>query len=345
MLSIALCMTSCLKDDDTQVTYPNDMVITSFSLSAVNRYVTKTTSAGKDTTTKVKLASGLPVFTIDQYRQLIYNTKPLPAGCDVEHVIASITGKGSFVIKGMNSDSLTFYSNTDSIDFSQPREIRVYALDGSGYRAYQVTVNKQETDNQDILWNEYPSDSPEIPAALHQELLLQKFDSSLFHLSKDGGSTWTDELLGDDEDPSLLPEGNIAWVSFPYAANEDTDYEVMAGFIHDTDSACTVWRKIVEKGNNVAPARWVNIPTENSKKYYLPNMSPLSLIWFDNGLYAIGSLGIIFKSRDGGLTWKPSDDINMPEDIENDHVKAVTSEDGSLWLISTDSGRVWRGKR
>ena len=349
MLSISLCLTSCLGDDETNVTYSDDMVITSFALSAVNKYTTKTTSAGKDTTTMTKLSSGLPTFTIDQYKYQIYNTEPLPMGCDMNHVLVNITGKGSIILKSITSDSLSYYSSTDSIDFSQPREIRVYALDGSGYRTYQVTVNKQESEDEDIQWSEYAADSPEIPAALYQTFALQRNnldgdDSNVFRLSKDGGNTWTNELLGDDEDTLLLPEDGIAWVSFPYSASKNTDYEIMAGSISNDGTACTVWRKIVEK-DNAASAKWVNIPTADSKKYYLPKMSPLSLIWFDNGLYAIGNNGTIFKSRDGGITWKESDDISLPDGLESNNVKAVTGEDGSLWLTDTDSGRVWRGEK
>lgn len=345
MLSIALCLTSCLKDDDTQMTYSDDMVISTFSLSAVNRYITKKTSAGKDTTTQAKITSGLPVFTIDQYKHRIYNTKPLPSGCDLGHVLATITGKGTILLKSMVSDSLFYYNSTDSIDFSQPRDICVYALDGSGYRTYQVTVNKEEAGDEDVQWSEYAAGSPEIPATLYQTIALQKGEGNTFQLSKDGGNTWTDEQLGDDEDPSLLPESNIAWVSFPYAANENTDYEIMAGSLSSDLIACTVWRKIVEKDACAEPARWVNIPTDDSMQYYLPKMSLLSLIWFDNGLYAIGNTGNVFKSRDGGITWKESDDISLPDDLESDNVKAVTGQDGSLWLMDTDSGRVWRGEK
>ena len=345
MLSIALCLTSCLKDDDTQVTYSDDMVISTFSLSVVNRHITKKTSAGKDTTTLIKVTSGLPVFTIDQYKHQIYNTQPLPSGCDLEHVLATITGKGSILLKSMVSDSLSFYSSTDSIDFSQPREICVYALDGSGYCTYQVTVNKEEAEDEVIQWNEFAAGSPEIPATFYQTITLQKGEGNIFLLSKDGGSIWTDEQLGDDEDPSLLPEDGVAWVSFPYAANEDTDYEIMVGSLNSDNTACTVWRKIVEKGKGAAPARWVNIPTADSKEYYLPKMSPISLIWFDNGLYAIGNDGNVFKSRDGGITWKVSDDISLPDDLKSNNVKAVTGQDGSLWLMDTDSGRVWRGEK
>ena len=351
MLSIALCLTSCLKGDDTTVTYSDDTAITSFALSAVNRYVTSKTSAGNDTTKMVKVSSGLPVFSIDHYKQEIYNTEPLPADCDLKHVLANITSKnsGTILIKSLISDTLFYYSSADSIDFSQPRIIRVYALDNSGYRNYNVTVNKQESENEGIRWNECAADSPEIPTALYQDIVLQRDvldgdEGDTFRLSKDGGNTWTNELLGDDEDASLLPESNMAWVSFPYAANENTDYEVLVGSISSDETACTVWRKITEKDNWATSAKWVNIPTKDSKKYYLPKMDMISLVWFNNGLYAIGNDGIIYKSRDGGITWKGSDDFSLPDDRESNNLKAATDQNGSLWLLNTDSGRVWKGE-
>ena len=353
MLSVVLGLSSCLKgEDEKDYSQYDDMAITSFAISAINKYTTKKTSAGKDTITMTKLSAGFPVFTIDHYKQQIYNRVPLSVGCDLKHVLASIVSKnsGTVLLKSMNSDSLFYYSSTDSVDFSQPREIRVYALNGSGYRAYTVTMNKQESENDEITWSEYAAGSPEIPTALYQDITLQRSalegdEGDMFQLSKDGGSTWTNELLGEGEDASLLPESHIAWVSFPYAANEDTDYEIMAGSISIDDTACTVWRKIMEKGKGALPARWVNIPTADSGKYFLPKMDLLSLVWFNSGLYAIGNNGYIYKSRDGGITWKESDDISLPTDRESNNLKAATDQDGSLWLLNIDSGRVWKGTK
>ena len=343
MLSVALSLTSCLKGNDDEQDYSqyDDMAITTFAISAINKYTTTTTSAGKDTTTMVKLTSGLPVFTIDQYKQQIYNRVPMPKGCDLAHVLANISSKnsGTVILKSMTNDSLFYYSATDSIDFSQPREIRAYALNGSGFRAYMVTLNVEGNSTDTKQWERVSEE--DAPEALFQDIRLEQGEADTFRLSKDGGNTWSEETLGDGEDVSLLPTDGIAWVSFPYSASANADYELMAGSREGEGIACTVWRKIVEKGIPEMASRWVNIPTSDSQDYYLPKMDTLSLVYYNSHVYAIGDDGSIYKSRDGGLTWKITDDFTLPEELGSYHIKAATDEKGELFLRELDNGQLW----
>ena len=349
MLSVALCLTSCLKGNDDEIDYSqyDDMAITSFAITAINKYTTTTTSSGKDTTTMATLTTGLPVFTIDHYKQQIYNRIPLSAGCDLKKVLASITSKnsGTIVLKSLISDSLFYYSSTDSIDFSQPREIRAYALNGSGFRAYTVTLNVEPENATTKQW-ERVADEENVPEALYQDFGIQRkiFDGDegdTFRLSKDGFNPWTVELLGQGEDASLLPTDGIAWVSFPYSASINTDYELLVGSCENDEKACTVWRKIVEKDIPETAPRWVNIPMTFSQDYYLPKMGTLSLVYYNSNVYAIGDDGNIYKSRDGGLTWKITTDFTLPEELGSYHIKAATDEKGELYLRDLDNGQLW----
>ncbi|MBR7031474.1 MAG: hypothetical protein IKI06_09615 [Prevotella sp.] len=345
MLSIVLSLTSCLKgnDEEIDVSQYDDMAITSFTLSAVNKYTTITTSDSTKTVSKTTLNSGLPVFSIDQYKHQIFNNVPLAAECDLKHVLVTITTKrnGQVGIKSLISDSVFTYMYTDSIDFSQPREFRVYALNGSGFRAYQVTINQKSSTASEKQWVRVANEE-NAPKALYQDYTLQKGEAGTFQLSKDGGNTWFDELLGDGEDVSLLPTDGIAWVSFPYSASTNTDYELMAGSCEGNGTACTVWRKIVDKDAPKTASKWVNIPMEDSNGLYLPKMSTLSLVWYDSLLYAIGDDGNIYKSRDGGLTWKTTNDFTLPEDLGSYHIKAATDDErGELYLRDLDSGKLW----
>jgi len=343
MLSAALSLSSCLKDDNSETTLYDDMAITSFSLTTVNRYVHTTNSQGADSIYKVTITgTKLPTFTIDQYKQQIYNTKPLPYDCDLNHIIASIGSKnaGVIVLKSLKSDSLFQYNSTDSLDFSVERELRVYAYDGSGYRTYQVNVAKSTEDSGTVLWSEMTDGN--IPAALSQVFTLARNGQNAFTFSKDGGITTTNELLGEDEDADFLPISDIAWTSFPFTTSENATYEILAGTNSADATAATIWRKIVESEHPEA-ARWVNIPLENSNNNYLPKMEHLNLVWFNNGLYAIGNDGKIYKSRDQGISWKVTTDITFPEGLDSSNVKAATDEAGYIWLMNPASGRIWKG--
>ena len=134
----ALMMTSCLKSDDkSEIIYNQDTAITDFSLTTVNRYIHTTSKSGKDSVYK-RVVSSPVLFNIDHYNQTISNSDSLFTDCDLKHVLVSVTTKngGTAVIKSLTSDSLKTILSTDSLDFTQPREVRVYSQDGKSYRAY-----------------------------------------------------------------------------------------------------------------------------------------------------------------------------------------------------------------
>lgn len=164
VLSGLFLYTSCLgSGNESEVVVYDDMAITGFSLSSVNRYIHTTSKKGTDSIYKKTLASAaLPTFTIEQYpdaqnQYKIYNTDSLPKDCDLKHVLATIstsTYSGSIAIKSANSDTLYNYSSSDSLDFSTIREIRVYNNTLQKFRAYQVSVNKHQVDTDRILWEQ-----------------------------------------------------------------------------------------------------------------------------------------------------------------------------------------------
>lgn len=97
MIAVGMGLTSCLKNDsdDAETISYNETAISSFALSAVNRYIHTTTSAGKDSVYRQVLTVKNYPFTIDQYQRKIYNTDSLPADCDLKHVLATI-GKSTY---------------------------------------------------------------------------------------------------------------------------------------------------------------------------------------------------------------------------------------------------------
>lgn len=355
----ALLMTSCLKSDDSSdIIYYNDTAITAFSLTTVNRYIHTTSKSGKDSVYKKTLSSPV-TFYIDHYNKTIYNTDSLYADCDLKHVLTSISTKNSGVIaiKSMVSDTLFNYASTDSLDFSSTREIRVYSQNGATYRAYQVTVNKHQVTTGKLLWEQMPADSYPVDSQKAQweqivaDAGLARFigagtkeayaydQEGQLMVTKDGGSSWTADAL--DDSASLLPKESVAFVSYPFAANDQTDYQILAGVAQDSDSVSCVWRKIAEYGEGSEAGKWAYMPSEVYNRYALPFMTDFSLVYFNGRVLAIDGNSIL-SSRDGGITWKAYDTMQLPAEGLTS-VEARTDDKGVLWLKDKNSDNVWRG--
>ena len=144
LLIVAVLLTSCLGGDDSDTTLYSDTAITAVTLGTLNRYTQSTSSrSGNDTIIKTTLTGSTYRLTIDQLNHVIFNRDSLPVGTDMSHVvISSITAKnnGVVLLKSLTSDTLRYVSSTDSIDFTQPRTLRVFSSDGTASRDYTMTL-------------------------------------------------------------------------------------------------------------------------------------------------------------------------------------------------------------
>lgn len=363
-LSSVLLYTSCLgSDNNYEVTTYDDMAITGFSLSAVNRYIHTTSKSGNDSVYKATLKT-MPTFTIDQNQYKIYNTDSVPKDCDLKHVLANIsssTYSGNIYIKSVASDTLYLYSNTDSIDFSQPRELRVYNNTLEKFRTYEVTINQHQVETGTILWEKMPAESYPVDTEKEkwEQIVAANADLKSFigagtkeayAFSQDGrimvttdeGATWMADNI--DDDLSLLPKEDIAFVSCPFNPNEDTDYQLLAGIIEEGEVISVVWRKIAEYGEGSQASKWVYLPYEEYNRFYLPATPNLNLVYFHGYVLAIGTDTIRY-SQDGGITWHTSDQFTLPHGSEDLYfnTEAVTDSEGALWFKINESNEVWRG--
>ena len=130
--AIALCMASCLEDDEQEIIYYEDTAVTSFSLGNLNKYVTVKSSTGEDSIVKLTTDCRSYGFRIDNMSRpcMIYNPDSLPLGIDPSKVLCTVNTKNSGVAvwkytDANGEDSLAFYSAQDSVDLSEPRELRV----------------------------------------------------------------------------------------------------------------------------------------------------------------------------------------------------------------------------
>lgn len=157
--------------------------------------------------------------------------------------------------------------------------------------------------------------------------------------SADAGLTWQEELL--DDEASLLPAENVATVTWPYGAADNTDYVLMVGNSQQNADQMTVWRKISEHG---MAGQWVYMPVDDSNLSTLPRMENVSLAYYNNMVLAIGDGLVVYESADQGISWKVSKQYALPAAFEGTHCAITAGADGTLWLVS-NNGDVWRGQK
>ena len=205
LFSVMLLTVSCLGDDSySDVVYYGDTAITSFSLGTLKRTMVTEASDGTDSSYVADVDCSSYDFYIDQLQKEIYNPDSLPAGTDAAHVICNVTSKNSGVVliaykNSEGEDSLAFFSSSDSIDFTEPREFRVYSNDGSAYRAYNVKVNVHKEYPDSINWHDmgdnqaFTAMSGMKAVAFGGKLLVfgtSQSRTSVYSTSTDGSLSW-----------------------------------------------------------------------------------------------------------------------------------------------------------
>lgn len=189
MALVLALFASCLGDDDDNLTYYDDTAITSFTLGTLNRTMHTLSSEGEDSTYTDEVDGSDYNFFIDQTTCEIYNPDSLPEGTDNSKVVCTIYSKNSGVVvfKNIDSDTLTYYDSSDSIDFSVPREVRVYSLSGLYYRTYTISVNVHQEDSTSLNWNLRTTDT----SAFGEMTQMRSFalDDRLYVFGSDGSQT------------------------------------------------------------------------------------------------------------------------------------------------------------
>ena len=373
VLITLVTLASCISSNETEMTLYDDAAITAFSLGTLNRYVHLTSSTGGDSIIKKTLTGSNYKFHIDQIARTIYNTDSLPVGTDKAHVICLLSTKnsGMALIKDTDSDSLRYYSSSDSIDFTQPRQFIIYASDGSGSNTYTVTINVHQEEANEFVWKQTDTawepatpGTASLPAGIKQLLgastteAYALSDDNRLMVSRDGGTTWAEDLL--DEDASLLPVQDISITSYPMYLADSTDYVVMVGnrsvSEYPQESIAMVWRKIVDYSKNAPKGRWTYMERTDNNQLALPRLQNLQVVKYDDGILAIGGAGIggctktpyaqFYQSRDNGITWKYNARYQLPEGFDTSavNVQLTADDDNYLWLHCTGTGQVWRGR-
>lgn len=372
LLTVLAVMTSCLKSNDTDTVLYDDAAITSFTLGTLNCYLHTMSSLGTDSVYKSTFSASSCSFHIDQINHRVYNTDSLPMETDMEHIICAVTTRnnGLVIIQDIDSDTLRYFSSSDSIDFTVPRKFIIYSNDGSGNTEYTISVNAHKEQSNKFVWQQMEDNMQ--PEAEEYNLPMEGIKKIIGHSTKEtyalsednklmvwreGSDRWEEDML--DEDASLLPTQDLAIVCYPMKFAANTDYVVLVGNrsteSYPEESTAMVWRKIVDNDEYAPQGHWTFMNTEN-KNTALPRLQNLSIVKYDDGILAIGGAGIggstksaysqIYQSRDNGITWKYNSLYKLPTGFDSNAtlVTMRVDEQQFLWLYCAGTGQTWRGR-
>lgn len=288
LLAALFSLVSCLDTNDGDYVYTDDSAVTAFSVTSAKKAVHVKASNGADSVYYTTATLTAYKFVIDQQRCVIYNPDSLPYGVDPTKLLVSANSvnSGSLVLKSMTSDSLSYLSTTDSLDFSKPRELQVYSLSGAAVRKYEVRVNVHQEPADKFNWTKLPNPTAFTSASGVKSFVVTTASGATrrFLLASDGMTTTVYRADGDDAWTAATPDFNHTLAAETYRS---------AAVKHDTLFVCD---------NGVVMATtdgdtWTQQATAEAGVARIIAANPIRL-------YAYNNEGAMVSSDDSGKTWK-----------------------------------------
>ena len=148
-------VTSCLDSEEQQIMYEPESSITGFSVGTLHIDRMGKDRNGVDSPYVDTLNLSNYPFTINQINRTIENRDSFPIGTHIDKVVTNITydsGTGILIYRPKGSSNDTIWSSTDSIDFTEPLQFKVYMYSGSVGRPYKVTLNVHKVEPDTMTW-------------------------------------------------------------------------------------------------------------------------------------------------------------------------------------------------
>ena len=187
----------------------------------------KTKDGLRDSLVVKELSLSSYKFYIDQLNGKVYNPDSLPCGVDAKKLLCSVSNSSSglVVIKKVKSDSLDYFSSTDSLDFSVDREVQVISNSGLSVKKYTIHVNVHKEQADSFAWHATPicAELKNLQgiktAAVNGKLLLLGTDGNNTLVYANNGTQWTKcetnlgHNLAADAYKSLVTKDDYAYIS------------------------------------------------------------------------------------------------------------------------------------
>ena len=226
-----------------------------------------------------------------------------------------------------------------------------------GDNLYILADNDLYSSTDGTSWNKITTNVKfsTLVANVHSEYnqKLYAIDTDNHFIESEDGLQWETY----EEVPAHFPVNHISYASYPLATNKFIDRMTLMGEnTLATDTTSTVWTRLTTEES------WGDYPTAENDQYYCPKLANISMIHYNDQLYAFGGPGKSFgetipafskfyESTDQGATWEPvSRYVFFPDEFSdlynqaNGHYSYVVDKNDFLWIIWSQSGQVWRGR-
>lgn len=162
-LVLSLVLSSCIKDEDEEITYSNQCYLSSLTLGTVRRALHTTDSEGKDSVYYTTYRGSYFPMVIDQRTHKVENRDSLLFGSQTT-MLVTINYVGATIgyrpLSAEDDVEWKTYSTKDSIDFSEPQVFRIWAPTIENYRDYVVTVKVHQEEGDSLNWTQMKEVEP-----------------------------------------------------------------------------------------------------------------------------------------------------------------------------------------
>ena len=205
-----------------------DAAITAFSIGNFRVYTHDINVQGRDTLVYWTVTGSTVQFSIDQQRNIIFNTDSLPLGSKVDSVTTVISSTGTVYYEKRNKDgssSELLWTAKDTLDLSRDVRLTVVSSDNSYRRQYTLKTNICTADPDSMKWSRMSCDIPDDVYEMKSVILNDKVTvlasmgetPLLLQHSVDGNDAWTDTpcsgLSADADISSLTLHDGILYVT------------------------------------------------------------------------------------------------------------------------------------
>lgn len=219
-------------------------------------------------------------------------------------------------------DKFVWHERTSSDVLKELEDVEAYCWDGNIYvggikgdteKTYKLEANGELTEFIAIK-NVLPEGIKKWIGSTTFEIYALSTDNRLM-VSYDLGNTFQEDQR--DEDASMLPVQDIAFVSYPMLFATNSEYALMVGNRsteeYPQETNAMVWRKVVDNDKYTPEGIWNYMDHTADSKYVLPRLKHLSMVYYNDGVLAIGGAcygegaesapySQIYQSRDNGIT-------------------------------------------